>query len=86
VRFVCLRQSDLRALIAYSSVVHIGLVLGGLITITHWGFRGALLVIIGHGLCSSGLFCLSNIGYERLSSRSVLVLKGLMGLIPRMCF
>lgn len=85
VSFICLRQSDLRALIAYSSVVHIGLVLGGLITMTYWGYCGSLLVMIGHGLCSSGLFCLSNIGYERLSSRRVLVLRGLIGLMPRIC-
>jgi len=39
---------------------------------------------VAHGLCSSGLFCLSNITYERFSRRSLLVNKGLINLIPRM--
>ncbi|GLH00317.1 NADH-ubiquinone oxidoreductase chain 5 [Gryllus bimaculatus] len=37
-------------------------------TLNSWGFCGCCLIIIGHGLCSSGLFCLSNIIYERLGS------------------
>lgn len=83
VSLVCLRQTDLKALIAYSSVAHMGIVLGGLITITYWGIRGAFTLIIAHGLCSSGLFCLANISYERLGSRSLLINKGLLNFIPR---
>jgi NADH-ubiquinone oxidoreductase chain 4 len=79
---VCLRQTDLKALIAYSSVAHMGIVLGGLITITYWGIRGAFTLIIAHGLCSSGLFCLANISYERLGRRSLLINKGLLNFIP----
>jgi NADH-ubiquinone oxidoreductase chain 4 len=82
VRLVCLRQTDLKALIAYSSVAHMGIVLGGLITITYWGIRGAYTLIIAHGLCSSGLFCLANISYERLGSRRLLINKGLLNFIP----
>jgi len=83
VRLVCLRQTDLKALIAYSSVAHIGIVLGGLITITYWGIRGSFTLIIAHGLCSSGLFCLANISYERLGRRRLLINKGLLNFIPR---
>lgn len=83
VSLVCLRQTDLKALIAYSSVAHIGIVLGGLITITYWGIRGSFTLIIAHGLCSSGLFCLANISYERLGRRSLLINKGLLNFIPR---
>jgi len=83
VRLVCLRQTDLKSLIAYSSVAHIGIVLGGLITITYWGIRGSFTLIIAHGLCSSGLFCLANISYERLGSRRLLINKGLLNFIPR---
>jgi NADH-ubiquinone oxidoreductase chain 4 len=79
---MCLRQTDLKALVAYSSVAHIGLVLGGLITINYWGICGAFTLMIGHGLCSSGLFCLTNIAYERLGSRSLLVNRGLLNFIP----
>jgi len=82
VRFMCLRQVDIKALIAYSSVAHIGLVLCGLIVFRWWGLNGALIVIVGHGLCSSGLFCLANIVYERLSRRRLLINKGLLNFIP----
>jgi len=83
VRLICLRQVDIKALIAYSSVAHIGLVLAGLVVFGWWGLNGAVVVIIGHGLCSSGLFCLANIVYERIGSRSLLIRKGLINFIPR---
>ncbi len=84
VRLICLRQIDLKALIAYSSVAHIGLVLSGLITITIWGVRGAYSLILAHGLCSSGLFCLANISYERIGRRSLIINKGILNFMPRM--
>jgi NADH-ubiquinone oxidoreductase chain 4 len=69
-------------LIAYSSVAHIGLVLRGFITLSYWGVNGCYFIIIAHGLCSSGLFCLANISYERIGSRRLLVNKGLINFIP----
>nr|YP_010165779.1 NADH dehydrogenase subunit 4 [Nemoura meniscata]QRR29792.1 NADH dehydrogenase subunit 4 [Nemoura meniscata] len=84
VSLMCLRQTDLKALIAYSSVAHMGIVLGGLMTLTYWGFCGSFMLMIAHGLCSSGLFCLANISYERLGSRSLLINKGLMNFMPSM--
>lgn len=84
ISLICLRQSDVKSLIAYSSVSHIGLVLGGIMTINSWGYYGALIIMIAHGLCSSGLFCLANISYERLGSRSLFLNKGLINLMPRM--
>uniref|UniRef100_A0A1B0G7U5 NADH-ubiquinone oxidoreductase chain 4 n=1 Tax=Glossina morsitans morsitans TaxID=37546 RepID=A0A1B0G7U5_GLOMM len=59
VRLICLRQVGSKALIAYSSVAQMGIVLSGLITITYIGICGAYTLIIAHGLCSSGLYCLS---------------------------
>jgi NADH-ubiquinone oxidoreductase chain 4 len=84
ISLVCLRQIDIKALIAYSSVAHIGIVLRGILTLTYWGLRGAYTLIIAHGLCSSGLFCLANMSYERLGSRRLLVNKGLLNFIPRL--
>nr|YP_009503505.1 NADH dehydrogenase subunit 4 [Isoperla bilineata]AXB38851.1 NADH dehydrogenase subunit 4 [Isoperla bilineata] len=84
VSLMCLRQTDLKALIAYSSVAHMGIVLGGLMTLSYWGFCGAFTLMIAHGLCSSGLFCLANISYERLGSRSLLINRGLMNFMPSM--
>nr|YP_009162826.1 NADH dehydrogenase subunit 4 [Bactrocera zonata]AKG49734.1 NADH dehydrogenase subunit 5 [Bactrocera zonata] len=84
ISLVCLRQTDLKALIAYSSVAHMGIVLGGLMTLTYWGLCGSYTLMIAHGLCSSGLFCLANITYERLGSRSLLINKGLLNFMPSM--
>nr|WNH42394.1 NADH dehydrogenase subunit 4 [Neoperla schuelei] len=84
VSLMCLRQTDLKALIAYSSVAHMGIVLGGLMTLSYWGFCGAFTLMIAHGLCSSGLFCLANISYERSGSRSLVINRGLMNFMPSM--
>nr|ASY98075.1 NADH dehydrogenase subunit 4 [Brunneria borealis] len=85
VSLMCLRQVDMKSLIAYSSVAHMGLVIGGLMTLNTWGFYMVFTLMIAHGLCSSGLFCLANISYERLGSRSLLINKGLLNLMPSMC-
>lgn len=82
---ICLRQGDIKSLIAYSSVAHMGLVLCGLILCSWWGVCGAVAVIVGHGLCSSGLFCLANVRYERLGRRSLFIRKGLLRFIPTLC-
>nr|WHE42555.1 NADH dehydrogenase subunit 4 [Habroloma sp.] len=82
VSLICLRQSDVKSLIAYSSVAHMGLVLGGIMTFSYLGFCGSLIMMIAHGLSSSGLFCLANIVYERIHSRSLFIVKGLMNLLP----
>nr|YP_010294723.1 NADH dehydrogenase subunit 4 [Pectocera sp.]ULQ68875.1 NADH dehydrogenase subunit 4 [Pectocera sp.] len=84
ISLVCLRQTDIKSLVAYSSVSHMGLVLGGIMTMNSWGFYGAFVMMIAHGLCSSGLFCLANITYERLGSRSLFLNKGLINLMPSM--
>nr|AYG93190.1 NADH dehydrogenase subunit 4 [Triops sp. EPP1] len=79
---ICLVQSDIKALIAYSSVAHMALVLGGLFSSYLWGWNGALIMMIAHGLASSGLFCLANITYERINSRSLLLIRGVLNLYP----
>lgn len=80
---ICLRQSDIKSLVAYSSVGHMGLALTGLATLNVWGLKGSLLIMVAHGLCSSGLFCLANLTYERLISRRLFLTKGLINFIPR---
>nr|YP_009233075.1 NADH dehydrogenase subunit 4 [Engaewa walpolea]AMA98218.1 NADH dehydrogenase subunit 4 [Engaewa walpolea] len=84
VSLMCLRQVDIKALVAYSSVAHMGMVLGGMVLMSNWGLGGAVVVMVGHGLCSSGLFCLANIVYERLGSRSLMVGKGLLSFMPNL--
>lgn len=79
---ICLRQTDLKSLIAYSSVGHIGLVAGGILIQTPWGFTGALILMIAHGLTSSALFCLANTNYERTHSRTIVLARGLQIALP----
>jgi NADH-ubiquinone oxidoreductase chain 4 len=79
---ICVIQIDIKLLIAISSVVHISIVIGGLITLTFLGISGRYLIILGHGLCSSGLFVLSNLCYERLISRRMMLNKGMINYMP----
>nr|BBH37145.1 NADH dehydrogenase subunit 4 [Eviota prasina]BBH37158.1 NADH dehydrogenase subunit 4 [Eviota prasina]BBH37171.1 NADH dehydrogenase subunit 4 [Eviota prasina] len=81
---ICLRQTDLKALIAYSSVGHMGLVAGGILIQTPWGFTGALILMIAHGLTSSALFSLANTNYERTHSRTMVLARGLQMALPLM--
>nr|WRW11380.1 NADH dehydrogenase subunit 4 [Afurcagobius suppositus] len=81
---ICLRQTDLKSLIAYSSVGHMGLVAGGILIQTPWGLTGAIILMIAHGLTSSALFCLANTNYERTHSRTMVLARGLQVLFPLM--
>jgi NADH-ubiquinone oxidoreductase chain 5 len=82
VSFICLRQTDTKRLVAYSSVAHIGLVIGGIMVGSYSGIVGSLTLMVAHGLCSSAIFCLTNIIFERLGSRNLLVCRGLIQLMP----
>nr|YP_004465046.1 NADH dehydrogenase subunit 4 [Barilius bendelisis]BAK23221.1 NADH dehydrogenase subunit 4 [Barilius bendelisis] len=79
---MCLRQTDLKSLIAYSSVGHMGLVAGGILIQTPWGFSGATILMIAHGLASSALFCLANTSYERTHSRTMVLARGMQMVFP----
>nr|YP_004564202.1 NADH dehydrogenase subunit 4 [Acridotheres cristatellus]AEG25185.1 NADH dehydrogenase subunit 4 [Acridotheres cristatellus] len=81
---ICLRQIDLKSLIAYSSVSHMGLVVAATMIQTQWAFSGAMILMISHGLTSSMLFCLANTNYERTHSRILLLARGLQPLLPLM--
>nr|ALH07414.1 NADH dehydrogenase subunit 4 [Carcharias taurus] len=79
---ICLRQTDLKSLIAYSSVSHMGLVAGAILIQTPWSFAGAITLMIAHGLISSALFCLANTNYERIHSRTMLLARGMQIIFP----
>nr|AKL78587.1 NADH dehydrogenase subunit 4 [Glaucidium brodiei brodiei] len=81
---ICMRQTDLKSLIAYSSISHMGLVIAASLIQTPWSFSGALTLMISHGLTSSMLFCLANTNYERTHSRTLLLARGLQPLLPLM--
>nr|AOR07189.1 NADH dehydrogenase subunit 4 [Enchytraeus albidus] len=79
---ICLRQSDIKSLIAYSSVGHMGLMLASILTNTNWAMWGGLMIMVAHGLCSSALFILANMTYEITHTRSMFLTKGIMTALP----
>nr|QPG24533.1 NADH dehydrogenase subunit 4 [Pachytriton granulosus] len=81
---ICMRQTDLKSLIAYSSVSHMGLVIAAIMIQTPWSVTGAVILMISHGLISSALFCLANMNYERTHSRTLLLVRGAQAILPLM--
>nr|YP_009115251.1 NADH dehydrogenase subunit 4 [Rhizomys sinensis]AJA05061.1 NADH dehydrogenase subunit 4 [Rhizomys sinensis] len=79
---ICLRQTDLKSLIAYSSVSHMALVIIAIMIQTPWSYMGATALMIAHGLTSSLLFCLANTNYERIHSRTLILAQGLQTMLP----
>nr|AIG22859.1 NADH dehydrogenase subunit 4 [Aepyprymnus rufescens] len=82
---ICLRQTDLKSLIAYSSVSHMALVIIAALMQSTLSFMGATTLMIAHGLTSSMLFCLANTNYERIHSRTMILARGLQTALPLMC-
>ena len=79
---ICFRQVDRKSLIAYSSVAHMGLVLAGVLFMRGLGWVGSLAIIVGHGLCSSGLFALVGLNYFRIGSRRIVLIRGMTLIRP----
>nr|YP_010148084.1 NADH dehydrogenase subunit 4 [Potamilus streckersoni]QQV68436.1 NADH dehydrogenase subunit 4 [Potamilus streckersoni]UUA64268.1 NADH dehydrogenase subunit 4 [Potamilus streckersoni] len=79
---VCFVQSDVKALVAYSSIGHMSLVLGGVYSNTDWGWLGCLVMMIAHGLCSSGMFFLVGETYSGYHTRSLYLIKGGLVMVP----
>ena len=82
---LCCRQIDLKILIAYSSIVHIRVILLGILRFCFMGILGGLLIILAHGFISPVLFYLINIIYRIKNSRRVIVLKGILIVTPIFC-
>nr|APG38470.1 NADH dehydrogenase subunit 4 [Kaloula conjuncta negrosensis] len=79
---LCMRQTDLKSLIAMSSVSHMNLVIAAALIHTPWSYAGAMTMMIAHGLTSSALFCLANTMYERTNSRTMILLRGALLIFP----
>jgi len=73
---IILRLADVKVIIAYSSVVHMGMVAAAVLGVRGAGLWGALLMMLAHGLTSSGMFSGANIIYERRHSRRIVRNKG----------
>jgi NADH-quinone oxidoreductase subunit M len=79
---VALVQPDLKRLVAYSSVSHMGFVTLGTFVFTEQGVQGAILQMINHGLITGGLFLLVGIIYERTHDRTIAKMGGLAARVP----
>lgn len=77
-----LRQTDIKRIIAYSSVAHIGVVTIGLFSLLHHGIMGSVTLILAHGLISSALFIAVTFVYDRYHTRTLRYYQGLTTLIP----
>nr|QXU60614.1 NADH dehydrogenase subunit 4 [Dendronereis chipolini] len=81
---ICVRQTDMKSLIAYSSVGHMSLVMAGVLSNSSWGLYGAVTMMLAHGLLSSALFAAANMVYELTSSRNLILNKGMNSILPSM--
>ncbi|TRW95409.1 complex I subunit 4 family protein [Candidatus Methylobacter oryzae] len=77
------RQSDLKAMVAYSSISHMGLVLLGIATLNQIGITGAVLQMTAHGLIAGALFLLVGLLYERTHTRNIQDYSSLIQVMPR---
>lgn len=82
VRLLRMVQVDIKRLVAYSSVVHINLMIASILILIKIGNLSCMIIIISHGICSSGLFYIVNFYYERSFSRLLILNKGLINYIP----
>jgi NADH-quinone oxidoreductase subunit M len=80
---VALRQKDLKKLLAYSSLAHVGLIAAGCYTLTLDGLRGAVLQMIAHGFVVVGLFLVAEIIYRRYETRTISEMGGIRSQSPK---
>ncbi len=80
---VALMQEDMKKLIAYSSVAHMGYVTLGMFTFTQQGIEGSIFQMISHGLISAALFLCVGVVYDRMHSRLISTYGGLVNYLPK---
>jgi NADH-quinone oxidoreductase subunit M len=83
---VALVQEDMKKLIAYSSVAHMGFVTAGLFTFNQQGIEGAIIQMISHGVVSGALFLCVGVVYDRLHTREIARYGGLVSVMPYFAF
>jgi len=83
---VALMQDDMKKLIAYSSVAHMGFVTIGIFSITKQGLEGSIIQMISHGLVSAALFLCVGVVYDRYHSRMISSYGGLVNMMPKYAF
>ena len=79
---VSLVQKDMKKLVAYSSVSHLGFCMAGMFALTNAGIKGSVMQMLNHGISTGGLFLLVGIVYERMHTREIKLYGGLAKLMP----
>lgn len=79
---ICLRQVDVKSLVAYSSVGHIRIVAAGILMDRRWGMTRAIITIMAHGFSSSAIFCLAYFTYKKSHTRNIPYMKGILQVYP----
>nr|YP_010373168.1 NADH dehydrogenase subunit 4 [Aldisa cooperi]UPI11633.1 NADH dehydrogenase subunit 4 [Aldisa cooperi] len=79
---MCLRQVDVKSLVAYSSVGHMSIVSAGILMDTSWGIMSAIITMIAHGFSSSAMFCLAYFTYKKSHTRNIPYMKGMLQVYP----
>ena len=80
---IALMQEDMKKLIAYSSVAHMGFVTLGIFTIQQQGIEGSIIQMISHGLVSAALFLCVGVVYDRMHSRLISTYGGIVTIVPK---
>ena len=83
---VALMQDDMKKLIAYSSVAHMGFVTIGIFSLTKQGLEGSIIQMISHGLVSAALFLCVGVLYDRYHSRMISSYGGIVNIMPKYAF
>ena len=79
---VALAQEDMKKLIAYSSVAHMGFVTMGIFTVNHQGIEGGIFQMLSHGVVASALFLCVGVVYDRMHTREIAAYGGLVNRMP----
>nr|YP_009987767.1 NADH dehydrogenase subunit 4 [Phyllidiopsis krempfi]QNL17296.1 NADH dehydrogenase subunit 4 [Phyllidiopsis krempfi] len=79
---MCLRQVDVKSLVAYSSVGHMSIVATGLLLDSFWGVTSAIVTMVAHGFSSSAMFCLAYFSYKKSNTRNLPYMKGMLQVYP----
>lgn len=83
---ICIIITDIKIIIAYSSIIHINLTITNILIFKNKRIIGTIIIVIGHGLCSSSLFFLANLIYKLSKSRRLLMNKGIANIMPQFNF
>ena len=83
---VALMQDDMKKLVAYSSIAHMGFVTLGIFTFNKQGIEGSILQMLSHGLISAALFLCVGVLYDRIHSRQINSYGGIVNILPKYSF